>query len=197
MVLYLSPDNKEDCPNLATRVRLRPITDQERVELIEISGSRTLGASVVAHAKQVLAVADGDKFTQAAAKSGYKAGDLVSRVVRCFNALGIDGLFPRHAGGRRKVYGPEDVEKIVELARSTPDRERDGTCVWSLSTLRLALMRRGYPHISGSKIWLILREANFTWQKTSTWCDTGTAQRKRKSGVVKVSDPDAAVKKTH
>jgi hypothetical protein len=35
-----------------------------------------------------------------------------------------------------------------------------------------------------------------SWQKSRTWCETGVAMRKRKhAGVVRVSDPDAAVKR--
>jgi len=41
-----------------------------------------------------------------------------------------------------------------------------------------------------------LREAGWSWQKDMTWCETGKAKRKRKTGVVEVSDPDATAKKT-
>jgi transposase len=176
-------------------IRLRPLSAQERTDLIAISASRSESACVVAHAKQILAVADGHKFTEAAAKSGYKSGDLVARQVRRFNELGIDSLYPRHAGGHVPTYSAADREKIVARARSTPDREKDGTCTWSLSTLRRALQREGYPHISNSKIWLILHEAELTWQNSRAWCDTGTFERKRKSGVVTLTDPDTEAKK--
>jgi transposase len=132
---------------------------------------------------------------EAARKSGYKSGDLVARQVQRFNETGIDSLFPRHGGGRTCSYSPADREKIVALARSTPDREKDGTATWSLSTLRCALQRDGYPRISHSKIWLILHEAGLSWQASRTWCDTGRSERKRKSGVVTIHDPDAEAKK--
>jgi hypothetical protein len=35
-----------------------------------------------------------------------------------------------------------------------------------------------------------------TWGKDRTWCETGTVIRKRKSGAVTVTDPDATPKKT-
>lgn len=174
---------------------LRPLSEEERGDLVAISQSRSESVCVVAHAKQILAVADGHKFTEAALLSGYKSGDLVARQVRRFNDTGIDSLFPRHGGGRSCTYTPADREEIVALARSTPDRERDGTSTWSLSTLRRALQREGYPHISHSKIWLILHEAGFSWQNSRTWCDTGKSERKRKSGIVTIHDPDAEVKK--
>jgi hypothetical protein len=45
-------------------------------------------------------------------------------------------------------------------------------------------------------IWQILKEAGFDWQRTRSWCETGTVKRKRKSGeVVEVTDPDTEAKK--
>ena len=44
-------------------------------------------------------------------------------------------------------------------------------------------------------IWRTLHEAGLSWQKSRTWCETGIAMRKRKHGVMHVSDPDAAVKR--
>jgi hypothetical protein len=41
----------------------------------------------------------------------------------------------------------------------------------------------------------ILRDAGSSYQKTRTWCPTGTAERKRKDGVVRVVDPLTEVKR--
>jgi hypothetical protein len=41
----------------------------------------------------------------------------------------------------------------------------------------------------------VLYEADYSYQRTRTWCPTGTAQRKRKAGVVTVVDPEAELKK--
>ena len=49
--------------------------------------------------------------------------------------------------------------------------------------------------VSTFTIWRTLHEAGLSWQKSRTWCETGVAMRKRKHGVVRVSDPDAAVKR--
>ena len=53
----------------------------------------------------------------------------------------------------------------------------------------------GLPRVSTYTIWRTLHEAGLSWQKSRTWCETGIAMRKRKHGVVRVSDPDAAVKR--
>jgi hypothetical protein len=52
------------------------------------------------------------------------------------------------------------------------------------------------PAVSTFTIWRVLREAGFTFQRTRTWCPTGSAIRRRKAGVVTVTDPDAAPKKS-
>ena len=71
--------------------------------------------------------------------------------------------------------------------------------MWSLTTLQRALRNHGYPQISRSTIHHILVEAGLTWQKNRSWCETGTARRRRKrhaqTVVVTVVDPDAAAKK--
>jgi hypothetical protein len=82
--------------------------------------------------------------------------------------------------------------------RRRPDREKDGTATWSLSTLRRALRRApdGLPGVSTYTIWKVLKEAGFDWQRTRSWCEIGRVKCKRKSGeVVEVIDPDAEAKK--
>jgi hypothetical protein len=54
----------------------------------------------------------------------------------------------------------------------------------------------GLPEVSTYTIWRTLREAGYTFQRTRTWCPTGTAVRKRKAGAVVVTDPDAGPKKS-
>ena len=45
-------------------------------------------------------------------------------------------------------------------------------------------------------IWNILYEAGYSYQRSRTWCPTGSALRKRKAGVATVTDPDAQPKKS-
>jgi hypothetical protein len=41
----------------------------------------------------------------------------------------------------------------------------------------------------------VLHDAGSSYQRTRTWCPTGTAQRKRKAGVVQVVDPQTEEKR--
>ncbi|MBI3974605.1 MAG: helix-turn-helix domain-containing protein [Chloroflexi bacterium] len=177
---------------------LRPLTVAERAALEQIARAGSERADRVARARALLAVADGARFTDAARAAGRRAGDAVAHVVSRFNTEGVAALAPRHAGGPPVVYDAATRERILREFRRPPERERDGTATWSLTTLQRALRRAsdGLPAVSTWTILQTLHDAGYTWQESRTWCHTGTVVRKRKSGPVTVTDPDAAPKKT-
>jgi hypothetical protein len=102
-----------------------------------------------------------------------------------------------HGGGPPIRYGSEEQARILQEFARPPDRENDGTATWSLTTLQRALRKApdGLPRVSTYVIFQVLRQAGYTWQQNRTWCDTGTVQRKRKEGLVTVTDPNAAEKR--
>lgn len=177
---------------------LRPLSPEERRQLTRLSRAQAEPAAVVARAKAVLAVADGQSFTAAARTAGRRSGDAVAHLVRRFNQRGLAALAPRHGGGQPKRYTSVEQERILREVRRQPDRQIDGTATWSLTTLQRALRRApdGLPTVSTFTIWCVLRDAGFRWGRDRSWCATGTAIRKRKSGTVTVHDPDAMAKKT-
>jgi transposase len=140
-------------------------------------------------------VAQGASYTAAARLAGRKSGDAVSHLVQRFNVEGLPALVPRHGGGPQLVYGPAERERILAEARRQPDRERDGTATWSMTSLQRALRQLGMPQISTSTIWHVLTEAGLRWQHTRTWCATGSVWRKRTGKMVLVHDPDTEAKK--
>ena len=177
---------------------LRPLRDDEREALSRLSRSRRAPAAQVARARALLAVAEGQSYGSAAQLAGRRNGDTVTRWVARFNGEGLAAVAPRHGGGHPVRYGAAEQRRILaELTRS-PDRTRDGTATWSLSTLQAALRRAadGLPRVSTHTIGRTLHEAGFGWQKSRTWCETGAVVRKRKrGGPVTVTDPDAAAKR--
>ena len=177
---------------------LRPLTAAERAALERVARASSERADRVARAKALLAVAAGASFTAAARAAGRRSGDAVARLVARFNAIGVDALEPGHGGGPPTRYGADERERILREFRRAPDRERDGTATWSLTTLRRALRRApdGLPTVSTATILATLWKAGYTWQRDRTWCHTGLARRKRKDGtVVDVVDPNATPKK--
>jgi transposase len=177
---------------------LRPLTIDERAALEHVSRSQMEPAAVVARAKELIAVADGHRFTDAAQAAGRRSGDAVAQLVARFNRDGVAALEPGHGGGQPKRYTQTEQERILQEVRRAPDREQDGTATWSLSTLQGALRRApdGLPAVSTATIWWVLHDAGFRWGKDRSWCETGTAIRKRKQGTVTVTDPDTTPKKT-
>lgn len=177
---------------------LRSLTADERRELTRLSRSRTAPAVHVARAVMLLAVADGSDYQQAARAAGRKSGDAVSLLVARFNREGLAALDPRHGGGHRLTYDAAARDRILREAGRTPTPEADGTATWSLTTLRRVLRAApdGLPKVSTFTIRQVLHQAGYAFQRTRTWCPTGSAVRKRKAGVVTVTDPDAAAKKS-
>jgi transposase len=177
---------------------LRPLTEEERSLLEQVSRAQSEPASHVARARAVLDVAEGASYEAAARRVGRSCGDVVAQWVARFNGEGLVALEPRHGGGPAVRYGAAEQARILAEVRRTPDRERDGTASWSLTTLQRALRAApdGLPQVSTYTIWAVLRAANWRWQQDASWCETGKVKRKRKAGVVEVSDPDAAPKKT-
>lgn len=177
---------------------LRPVTDDEHRELTRLSRSHAAPAVRVARATMLLAVAAGSDYQQAARAAGRRSGDAVSHLVARFNREGLAGLDPRHGGGHTPAYDATARDRILREAARTPTPEADGTATWSLAILRRALRTApdGLPRVSTFTIRRVLHEAGYTFQRTRTWCPTGSAVRKRKAGVATVTDPDAAAKKS-
>jgi transposase len=146
----------------------------------------------------LLAVAEGQSYTTAAQLVGRRTGDTVARWVTGFNRGGLAALVPGHGGGQRVRYGAVEQGRILAEVARPPDRARDGTATWSLTTLQAALRRAedGLPGVSTYTIGRTLHAAGFGWQRSRTWCETGVVVRRRKhDGLVAVTDPDAAAKR--
>jgi transposase len=177
------------------KVPLRPITaaEQETLErLVKASSARVDG---VRRARALLAVAQGQSFAQAARQAGFQSSSTVAALVGRFNQRGPAAVTLAAGRGRRPTYDSPARAHVVATAQRPPDRKADGTATWSLSTLERRLRRDGLPHVGATTIRRVLQAAGSSYQQTRTWCPTGTAQRKRKSGVVRVVDPDTEQKR--
>jgi transposase len=144
---------------------------------------------VVRRATALLAVARSGVFIQAAREAGLHSGTMVADLVARFNRHGLAARRVASGRGRKPTYAPSVRARIVATAQRQPDRRRDGTATWSLTTLQRSLRQAGLPQVGTSTIRRVLQDAGSSYQRTRTWCPTGTAQRKRKAGVVTVVDP--------
>ena len=177
---------------------LRTFRADEQTQLEQLSRAHFAPAVMVSRAKLLLAVANGKSYFQAAHSVGRRSNDAVSQLVSRFNTEGLVALEPRHGGGAKVVYGLGERERILREFERCPDRARDGTATWSLTTLQRALRTapNGLPDISTFVILAVLHDAGLSWQRDRSWCKTGTVLRKRKAGRMHVSAPDTLAKKT-
>jgi len=174
---------------------LRAVTAEERVALERVAHASSERVDRVRRATALLAVAQGLAYAQAARRAGYRSGTAVAELVARFNRQGLAALAIAPGRGRKPTYDARARAQVVATAQREPDRRADGTATWSLSTLERTLRREALPGVAASTIRRVLRDAGSSYQQTRTWCPTGTAERKRKAGVVRVVDPQTEVKR--
>jgi transposase len=174
---------------------LRELAETERAALRRIVQASSERVDRVRRARALLTVAAGASFAAAARDAGLHSGTTVANLVARFNCQGLAALAIASGRGRRPTYDGTARAQIVATAQTVPDRKKDGTATWSLSTLQKRLRKDGLEQIGTNTIKRVLEDAGSSYQKTRSWCPTGTAQRVRKSGVVTVTDPETEVKR--
>ncbi len=174
---------------------LRAVTPEERATLTRASKASSERQDRVRRATALLAVADGASLPAAARRAGYRSPTAVAGLVVRFNRGGVAALAIAPGRGRRATYDPAARAQIVAAAQREPDRRGDGTATWSLALLERALRREGLPLVGATTIRRVLQIAGASYQQTRTWCPTGTAERQRKAGVVRVVDPQTEAKR--
>lgn len=174
---------------------LRDLAETERAALQRIVQASSERVDRVRRAHALLRVAAGESFAAAARAAGFHSGTTVTNLVSRFNRCGLAALSIAAGRGRRFTYKATARTQIVATAQAAPDRKTDGTATWSLSTLQKRLRKEGLEQIGTNTIKRVLEDAGSSYQKTRSWCPTGTAQRVRKTGVVTVIDPETEQKR--
>jgi transposase len=174
---------------------LRTLTQQEEQVVQKLAKSSSERVDVVKRANALFAVSIGTSYAEAAKQAGYRSNDTVSRLVSRFNRRGLAALSIADGRGCKPTYTSEEHMRILAEVQRSPDHKEDQTGVWSLMTLRRALRKSAFPHIGAETIRQVLHETGYSYQSTRTWCRTGYALRKRKSGTVTVYDPETPEKK--
>ena|SRR6266480_4335808 len=177
------------------REPLRRLSRGERAALQRIAKRSSERVDQVRRATALLAVARTGVFIHAAREAGLQSGTTVADLVARFNRHGLAAVRIASGRGRRPTYAASERARIVATAQRQPDRRLDGTATWSLTTLQRSLRRASLPQVGTRTIRRVLQDAGSSYQRTRTWCPTGTAQRKRKSGVVTVVDPKTEEKR--
>lgn len=177
------------------KVLLRPLTAQEQTVLMRLVKASSERVDRVHRATALLGVSQGESFAEAARRAGFRSATTVADLVGRFNRQGMAALSIGAGRGRKSTYDAAARAQIVATAQRPPQRRQDGTATWSLGTLQRTLRSSEYPQIGTSTIRRVLEKAGSSYQRTRSWCPTGTAQRVRKAGVVTVVDPKTEEKR--
>lgn len=94
----------------------------------------------------------------------------VRRVIKDFNRMGRDALFPNRAGGRPPKFTPPLRRVMVDLALSNPRDHGDRFGPWTLDRLRDTVVMNGVVEsISKERLREILHEEAVSFQAVKTW----------------------------
>src|SRR5215831_10792749 len=107
----------------------------ERSELRRWAASRTLPAGDVFRARLILALADGQTYSQISS-SLQTTAPTISRWKQRFEQAGIAGLDARHKGSQPRVA---DAALQARIARKTQQKPSDGSTHWSCRKMATAL----------------------------------------------------------
>ncbi len=153
---------------------LRLLTNEEKAELERIATSDVDRVERMRRARALLAVSNGQSFTEAARTARMRSSSGVSTIVRRFHERGMTALDTMPGAGRHPIYSAEERDLILEEVQ----REIDRSSFWSLSTLEHALRRalNGAPVVSAKTIGQVLRDAGYSWHtEHQTWLKNVTA----------------------
>ena len=152
---------------------LRRLTEPEKAEMTRIAASRVERVERIRRSRALLAVDDGQSFTDAARTARMRSSSGVAALVQRFHQRGIAALDTLPGAGRHRMYG--EAEKRLILLEV--EREINRSPVWSLSSLQEALRRApdGTPKVSAKTIGQVLREAGYRWHADDhSWTRNGS-----------------------
>src|SRR5215467_8605914 len=111
------------------------VTDEQQQELSKWAASRTLPAGDVFRARLILALADGQSYSQIM-KTLRTTAPTISRWKKRFKEDGLAGLEPQHKGSQPRVA---DAYTQARIARKTQQKPTDGSTHWSCRKMAEAL----------------------------------------------------------
>ena len=125
----------------------RTPTNEELRELRRRVAARGIAGRDHQRAAMVLAVLNGAALAAAGRAVGC-CENTAAFWCRRFQAHGLDGLVDRPKSGAPPWYTAADRQRVLEIGRTPPDPQRDGTATWSLELLTRRLRREaGLEHI--------------------------------------------------
>jgi transposase len=146
------------------RLRLRALTEAERMAIEKLAHSRTAPARQVERARIVWQASQGQMAPAIASKlrlTAYTVRDWIKR----FNTRGVAGLEDRPRSGRPPSYTREQVAKVIATALTDPKSLDLPFASWTLDRLAAYLNEREAIAIKRSRIDEILLAEGLRWRQ--------------------------------
>jgi transposase len=167
----------------------RTATEAELRELRRRAAGRTISRRDHDRAALILAVLNGASLAAAARQVGCCEHTAVLWCRR-FQAHGLAGLVDRPKPGAPPLYGPAARQRVLEIGRTPPDPDHDGTATWSLELLTRRLRQeRGLEHIDPTTVRRFFVEAGLSWQADRSFCTSTDPQLVEKARASRTPMP--------
>ena len=143
------------------------------MEMMRIAASGVERVERIRRARALLAVDQGQSFTQAARTARMRSSSGIAALVQRFHERGMTALDTLPGAGRHRMYGNAEKRLILQEV----EREIDRSPAWSLSSLQEALRNapEGTPKVSAKTIGQVLREAGYKWHADDhSWTRNGS-----------------------
>jgi transposase len=149
-------------------LRVRDLSPDEG-EAISRTMNRTRDPTVMRRAQVVLHSNQGFSPPKIA-RMVFWSEEWVRRVIKDFNRMGRDALFPNRAGGRPPTFTPSIRQALVDVALSRPKDHGYTVGHWTLDRLRSTVVMEGIVEsISKERLREILHEEAVSFQAVKTW----------------------------
>jgi len=163
-------------------VRVRRLTDEEGRQLQRIvrrGGSRSEQSVVKWRRAVVVHASAGGNTVPVIARLVATSEDRVREMIDRFNEMGMVSLDPQWAGGRPRLITTEDVEFIVETAKTRPEKLGQPFTRWSIRKLAAYLNdnETRIVVVGRERVRQLLATHGVTFQRTKTWKESNDPDR--------------------
>ena len=149
-------------------LRLRDLTNEERVAVERLAHSRTAPAREVERAQVLSRASRGESPARIAAALGLHE-ETVRRRLRRFNAEGLAALEDHRRSGRPATYSADAVAAVIAAALTAPRTLDRPFASWTLDRLAAYLHEHEGIAMKRSRIDEILLREGLRWRRQETW----------------------------
>lgn len=150
------------------RIKLRTLTNEERIQLEKLSRSATECHRIVERAKMILLAHQGEPIVAIGEKLDRSAMSIYLRLKR-FDQEGLAGLEDRPGKGRKPTYSEAERGQMIALARTDPDKLGLPFGHWTLDRLVEYLHNNDQIAVSRAQLARILQAEGLRWYQEKTY----------------------------